>query len=75
MVIALLVMIGAGAGIGWLWWHQYNAIRSIALGRRNWLFAGSHSGGERAAAMYSILQTVCEAASGSAELARSAVRT
>jgi transposase len=34
-----------------------NAIRSIALGRRNWLFAGSHSGGERAAAMYSILQT------------------
>src|SRR5580704_15819906 len=32
-----------------------NAIRGIALGRRNWLFAGSHSGGERAAAMYSIL--------------------
>ena len=34
-----------------------NAIRCIALGRRNWLFAGSHSGGECAAAMYSILQT------------------
>jgi transposase len=34
-----------------------NAIRGIALGRRNWLFAGSHAGGERAAAMYSILQT------------------
>ena len=34
-----------------------NAIRCIALGRRNWLFAGSHSGGERAAAMYSTLQT------------------
>lgn len=34
-----------------------NAIRGIALGRRNWLFAGSHSGGERAAAMHSILQT------------------
>jgi hypothetical protein len=34
-----------------------NAIRWIALARRNWLFAGSHSGGERAAAMYSILQT------------------
>jgi IS66 C-terminal element len=29
----------------------------LALGRRNWLFAGRHSGGERAAAMYSILQT------------------
>ena len=34
-----------------------NAIRGIALGRRNWLFAGSRSGGERAAAMYSIKQT------------------
>ena len=34
-----------------------NAVRCIALGRRNWLFAGSHSGGERAATMYSILQT------------------
>jgi transposase len=34
-----------------------NAIRPIALGRRNWLFAGSNIGGERAAAMYSILQT------------------
>jgi transposase len=34
-----------------------NAIRCIALGRRNWLFAGSNTGGERAAAMYSILQT------------------
>jgi hypothetical protein len=34
-----------------------NAIRGIALGRRNWLFAGSNSGGERAAAMYSILHT------------------
>src|SRR6185436_46958 len=26
-----------------------NAIRCIALGRRNWLFAGSNTGGERAA--------------------------
>jgi HlyD family secretion protein len=25
VVIALLVMIGAGAGIGWLWWHQYQS--------------------------------------------------
>ena len=31
--------------------------RVAIAGRRNWLFAGSHSGGERAAAMYSILQT------------------
>ena len=34
-----------------------NAMRGIALGRRNWLFAGSDAGGQRAAAMYSILQT------------------
>src|SRR3546814_18152654 len=29
------------------------AIRSIAIGRKNWLFAGSKAGGERAAAIYS----------------------
>jgi len=33
------------------------AIRGIALGRRNWLFAGSKAGGERAAAIYSIVET------------------
>jgi transposase len=32
-----------------------NAIRVIALGRRNFLFAGSDQGGRRAAAMYTIL--------------------
>ncbi|MBV8765691.1 MAG: IS66 family transposase [Hyphomicrobiales bacterium] len=34
-----------------------NAIRGIALGRKNYLFAGSDAGGERAAAMYTIMQT------------------
>jgi transposase len=34
-----------------------NAMRCIALGRKNYLFAGSDSGGERAAGMYTILQT------------------
>ena len=29
----------------------------IAIGRRNWLFAGSKAGGERAAAIYSIIET------------------
>ena len=29
----------------------------IALGRKNWLFAGSDAGGERAAAIYSLIQT------------------
>jgi len=31
------------------------ALRAVALGRKNYLFAGSDSGGERAAAMYSLL--------------------
>lgn len=34
-----------------------NAIRGIALGRRNWLFAGSDEGGHRAATIITILQT------------------
>jgi hypothetical protein len=33
------------------------ALRGIALGRRAWLFAGSDRGGERAAAMYSLIVT------------------
>ena len=33
------------------------AIRAIALGRKNWLFAGSHDGGERAAAIYTLTET------------------
>jgi transposase len=32
-------------------------IRPLAVGRRNWTFAGSDRGGDRAAAMYSLLQT------------------
>jgi transposase len=31
------------------------ALRAVALGRKNYLFAGSNAGGERAAAMYSLL--------------------
>jgi transposase len=33
------------------------AIRALVLGRKNWLFAGSHDGGERAAAIYSLTET------------------
>jgi transposase len=33
------------------------ALRVVALGRKNWLFAGSDDGGERAAAIYSLLGT------------------
>ena len=29
--------------------------RAVALGRKNWLFAGSDAGGDRAAAMYSLI--------------------
>jgi transposase len=33
------------------------ALRGVALGRRAWLFAGSDRGGERAAAIYSLIAT------------------
>jgi hypothetical protein len=33
------------------------SLRAIALVRKNWLFAGSDGGGERAAAIYSLLGT------------------
>jgi hypothetical protein len=31
------------------------ALRAVALGRKNYLFCGSNSGGQRAAAIYSLL--------------------
>lgn len=34
-----------------------NAIRPVALGRKNYLFAGSHQGAKRAAMLYSLLAT------------------
>ena len=34
-----------------------NAIRPVALGRKNWLFAGSDAGGERAAVFYTLIRT------------------
>jgi hypothetical protein len=34
-----------------------NAMRGIALGRKNYLFAGSDAGGERAAAIYTLVKT------------------
>jgi transposase len=36
------------------------ALRGIAIGRKNWLFAGSKTGGERAAAIYTVIET-CKA--------------
>jgi transposase len=33
------------------------AIRPLALGRKNWMFAGADSGGERAAVMYTLIET------------------
>lgn len=33
------------------------AMRPVAIGRKNWLFAGSPEGGKRAATLYSILET------------------
>ena len=34
-----------------------NAIRPIALGRRNYLFSGSHEAAQRAAVIYALLAT------------------
>lgn len=34
-----------------------NALRVVSLGRENFLFMGADSGGERAAAMYSLIGT------------------
>lgn len=34
-----------------------NAIRPVALGRKNWLFAGSDAGGERAAVFYTLIRS------------------
>jgi transposase len=33
------------------------AMRRVAVGRKNWLFAGSQAGGERAATIYSLIET------------------
>jgi transposase len=33
------------------------AVRGIAIGRRNWTFAGSDTGGQRAAAIYTLIET------------------
>ncbi len=33
------------------------AMRPVALGRKNYLFAGSDAGGDRAAAFYSLIET------------------
>lgn len=33
------------------------AIRLLAFGRRNWTFAGSDAGGQRAAIIYTIIET------------------
>ena len=34
-----------------------HALRGIAVGRKNWLFAGSDQGGHRAATIYSLIET------------------
>jgi len=36
---------------------RQNAIRPVAIGRKNYLFAGSHEAAQRAAMMYSLFNT------------------
>jgi hypothetical protein len=38
--------------------YAERALRCVALGRKNYLFAGADSGGERAAAIYSLIGSV-----------------
>jgi transposase len=38
------------------------ALRGVAIGRRNWFFAGSKTGGQRAAAVYLIIETASSTA-------------
>jgi Transposase IS66 family len=33
------------------------AVRCVAVGRKNWTFAGSDEGGHRAAAIYTLIET------------------
>ena len=46
----------AVSGPGWTE-HKRRALRPVALGRKNYLFAGSDEGGERAAAIYTLIGT------------------
>jgi transposase len=49
-------MCDTGNGFPTLGRHGQNE-RVVTLGRKAWLFAGSDRGGERAAAIYTIMQT------------------
>ena len=37
--------------------YAERALRAIAIGRKNWLFAGSDNGGEAAANIYTVIET------------------
>jgi hypothetical protein len=39
----------------WIRCYSERSLRAVALGRKNYLFAGSDAGGERAAAIYSLI--------------------
>ena len=41
----------------WTTTRRERALRGVALGRSNYLFMGSDAGGERAAAIYSLVET------------------
>jgi transposase len=36
---------------------EFFSLRAIAVGRRNWTFAGSDEGGRRAASLYTLIAT------------------
>lgn len=49
---------GSGATSPPLVWYHFTQDRTgTQIGRKNWLFAGSKAGGERAAAIYTVIET------------------
>lgn len=53
--------VSAGRLCVWLWCPSNSvderALRHVAVGSRNWTFAGSFEGRKRAAAVYSLIET------------------
>jgi hypothetical protein len=52
-----MIVVGAGKASAAMARAAERALPEVALGRRNWTFAGSDAGGRRAAAVYSLITT------------------
>lgn len=56
------LLAGAYITMVWEWLDPGGILRIVAIGRKNWLFAGSDAGAERAAIIYSLIASckLCE---------------